>query len=54
MLTGRRFPQLNFFEKKHVLENGLINSCTKNQVSPMVSFVNIEDLKLKGVDSLYG
>ena len=35
------------FLRKKVLENGLSNSCTKNQVTPIVSFVNIEDLKLK-------
>ena len=41
------FPRLNFFQQKSVLENGLSNSCTKNQVTPMVSFVNIEELKMK-------
>ena len=35
------------FLKGVVLENGLSNSCTKNQVIAMVSFANIEDLKLK-------
>ena len=40
------FPWLNFFEK-NVIVNGLSSSCTKNQVIPMVSFVNFEDLKLK-------
>ena len=33
------FPRLNFLEKRHVLENGLSNSCTKDQVIPMVGFV---------------
>ena len=32
-------------KKKHVLENGLSNSCTKNQVTP--PWLNIEDLTLK-------
>ena len=30
---------VNFFEKKQ-LENGSSNACTKNQVTPMVIFVN--------------
>ena len=47
IILFKGFPRLNFFEKKHDLENGLSTSCTKNQVTAMVSFVNIEDLKLK-------
>ena len=48
IILFKGFPRLNFNKKKqHVLENGLNNSCTKNQVTPMVSFLNIKDLKLK-------
>ena len=47
--TFQWVPAVKFLRKsKHVLENDLTNSCTKkSSYSPMVSFVNIEDLKLK-------
>ena len=48
------FPWLNFIEKTHVIhmfyiENGLSNCCTKTQVIPMVSSVNIKDLMNKNI-----
>ena len=42
--TFQRVPAV-FRRKKTCYRKWLSNSCTKNQVTPMIIFVNIEDLK---------
>ena len=45
--TFQKVPTVKFLKKNNKQKNGLSNYCTKNQVIPMISFVNIKDFKLK-------
>ena len=45
--ASNRFTYSKFHNENRANRKWFEFSCTKNQVTPMVSFINIEDLKLK-------